>query len=79
MSEGGASVGHLVRTNVVIDEDLVTRVMGLYGLASRREAIDFALRHMANVEERRRKTLELEGSGWEGNLDEMRRGEIADP
>jgi len=69
-------VGRMVRTNVVIDEDLVSRVMDLYGLRTKREAIDFALRHMAGAEERKRKTLALRGTGWEGDLDELRRGEI---
>jgi Arc/MetJ family transcription regulator len=50
--------------------------MDLYGLSTKREAINFALRHMANVDERRKKILELEGSGWEGNLDQMRGSEI---
>ena len=69
-------MGRMVRTNVVVDEDLVRKVMEIYGLKSKREAIDFALRHMAGVEERRRKTLALQGMGWDGDLDEMRRSEI---
>ena len=33
----------MVRTNVVIDESLVTQVMDRFGLETRRSAIDFAL------------------------------------
>jgi len=62
-------VGRLVRTNVVVDEDLVSKVMELYGLRSKREAIDFSLRHMAGVEDRRKRTLELEGI-WADMSDE---------
>ncbi len=62
-----------MRTNVVIDEALVRKVMDLYGLKSKREAIDFALRRAAG-KDRYSKMLELEGSGWDGDLDEMRRG-----
>ena len=65
-----------VRTNIVIDEDLVSKVMDLYGFASKREAVDFALRYLAGKEERREATLALRGIGWEGDLDEMRRSEI---
>ena len=73
---GGANVGRKVRTNVVVDEGLVRRVMDLYQLRTKREAIDFALRHMANLEERKRKTQALQGIGWEGDLEKMRRGKI---
>jgi Arc/MetJ family transcription regulator len=68
-------MGRLVRTNIFIDDDLVTRVMSLYGLASRREAVDLALRYIAGAEERQKAILALRGTGWEGDLDEMRGGE----
>lgn len=71
-------MSRMVRTNVVIDEDLVAKVMDLYGLGTKREAIDFALRQMADVEERRRKTLALEGIGWEGDLEAIKRGRVED-
>ena len=59
------------RTNVVVDEGLIRRVMRLYRLPSKRAAIDFALR--ALVGDRRRKDmLDLEGAGWDGDLSKMR-------
>lgn len=61
-----------MRTNVVIDEELVERVKRLYGLPTTRAAIDFALRSLLPSDDRR-EILELEGSGWEGDLDRMRR------
>ena len=76
MTEETSKVGRMVRTNIVIDEDLVTKVMDLYGLSTRREAVDLALRYIAGTEERRKATLALEGTGWEGDLDAMRRSEI---
>jgi Arc/MetJ family transcription regulator len=36
------------RTNIVIDDELVARVMELYGLRTKREAVDFALRRLAS-------------------------------
>ena len=64
------------RTNVVIDEELVKRVMKLYGLKTKREAVDYALRKVAGWPDARRAALELEGIGWDGDLDEMRRSRI---
>ena len=63
------------RTNVVLDEKLVARVMRLYGLPTKRAAIDFALRAVAG-ESSRRDMLDLKGSGWDGDLKRMRRARI---
>lgn len=65
-------MGRKVRTNVVVDESLVERVMDLYDLKSRREAIDFALRAVAGGDEtadRWKGALELEGM-WADMSDE---------
>src|SRR5258708_18075688 len=59
------------RTNIDIDEAACTIVMRRYGLATKREAVNFALREIAaelSLDEARR----LRGSGWEGDLDQMR-------
>ncbi len=60
------------RTNVNIDDEACAEVMRRYHLATKREAVNFALRTLAaepfGVEEARC----LRGSGWEGNLDELR-------
>ncbi len=66
----------MVRTNVEVDEELVRRVMEMFGLKSKRAAIDYALRRVAGVGDRRL-ILELQGSGWIGDLEEMRRDRIA--
>lgn len=67
------------RTNVVVDNELVERVKSLYGLSTTREAIDYALRKVAGLQEANRRTLELQGSGWGGDLDAMRRSRIPEP
>ncbi|MGH2451503.1 MAG: type II toxin-antitoxin system VapB family antitoxin [Candidatus Limnocylindria bacterium] len=59
------------RTNVVLDDKLIARVMRLYGLRTKREAIDFALRSVAGSYDPK-KLLALEGIGWEGDLAKMR-------
>jgi len=71
-------MGKMVRTNVVVDEALVQKVMRLYRLPSKRAAIDFALRRVAGSDDRSL-ILELEGSGWEGDLDAMRGGDPIEP
>ena len=55
-----------------IDEEACARVMCLYGYKSRNEAINFALRTVAKESCGLEEALKLRGSGWEGNLDEMR-------
>jgi Arc/MetJ family transcription regulator len=61
------------RTNVVIDDDLIARVMRLYSLPTKREAVDLALRRLlGEAESPHKRLLELEGTGWGGDLDQMR-------
>lgn len=62
------------RTNVVVDDELVERAKRLYGLRTTREAIDFALRRLVGGKQPR-DMLDLEGAGWGGDLQEMRRPE----
>ena len=60
------------RTNMNIDDEACAEVMRRYRLATKREAVNFALRALASeplgVDEARR----LRGSGWEGDLDQLR-------
>lgn len=60
------------RTNINIDDQACAEIMRRYRLATKREAVNLALRTLAaeplNIEEARR----MRGSGWEGGLDEMR-------
>jgi len=59
------------RTNVVVDDKLIERAMRLYGLRTKREAIDLALRRLVGEHEQI-DMLDMEGTGWEGDLEEMR-------
>jgi Uncharacterized protein conserved in bacteria (DUF2191). len=65
------------RTNIVVNDRLLARVMRLYGLRTKREAVDFALRRVAGTG-KRRDVLGLEGAGWEGDLEAMRRWRAPD-
>lgn len=61
------------RTNIDLDDVKVHRVMALYGLRSKRAAVDFALsRVLGPDQELPVSMLDMVGSGWEGDLDELR-------
>jgi Arc/MetJ family transcription regulator len=62
----------MTRTNIEIDDRLVGRAMRLYRLRSKREAVDLALRRLVGEPMGREEALEMEGSGWAGDLEEMR-------
>jgi Arc/MetJ family transcription regulator len=64
------------RTNIDIDDRLVAEVIRRYRLASKREAVELALRRLVGAPLSRAQALELEGSGWEGDLAEMRRSRV---
>jgi len=60
------------RTNVVIDDDLVTQCQRLTGIKTRRALIDYAL-HEVRRRGRQKQLLKLRGAvKWEGNLSEWR-------
>ncbi len=60
------------RTNVDLDDVACRTVMERYQLTTKRDAVNFALRAVAaeplGLDEARR----LRGSGWYGDLEEMR-------
>lgn len=63
-----------MRTNIDIDDDLLGEAMMATGLSTKRATVDEALRRIV-TEYRQRKALDdMWGLGWDGDLDEMRRG-----
>ena len=62
------------RTNIDIDDQVIRRVQAAYGLRTKREAVDFALRRLLVEPFTRQEALAAEGSGWDGDLDELRAG-----
>ncbi len=62
----------MARTNIDIDEDLVREVMRRYDVSTKKEAVDLALRRLVGVPLTKEFLLGLRGSGWSGDLDEMR-------
>jgi Arc/MetJ family transcription regulator len=73
-------IGGVTRTNIDIDDLLVDRAMRLYRLRSKREAVDLALRKLVGEPMSREEALATEGTGWAGDLAEIRsREEIPGP
>jgi len=62
----------MTRTNIEIDDRLVEEAMRRYGLGSKRAAVDLALRRLVGEAMDRGEALAMEGSGWEGDLEELR-------
>ncbi len=69
----------MARTNIDIDERACAEVMRRYRLSTKRDAVNLALQLLAaeplDLDEARR----LRGSGWEGDLEQMRSGRASDP
>jgi Arc/MetJ family transcription regulator len=66
------------RTNIDLDDELVAEVMRRFGLRTKKEAVDLALRRLVGPRLSPEFLEGLEGIGWEGDLDEMRTSKIAD-
>ena len=64
-----------MRTNIVIDEALMSEAQELAGTKTMKETVDLALRELVNSRQRL-SILELKGKiRWEGDLDEWRRAD----
>ena len=50
-----------IRTNIEIDEVYVRRIMDRYGIHTKTEAVDLALRHLAGQPMTREEALAMEG------------------
>lgn len=61
-----------MRTNIEIDDTLMADAMAASGAKTKREAVEMALRRLVRVKQQLRAWDELRGTGWEGDLDDMR-------
>ena len=62
----------VVRTNVDVDDESCAAVMKRCRLATKRDAVNFALRSLASEPLSLEEALQMRGAGWDGDLDEMR-------
>lgn len=67
----------MARTNIDIDEAACQAVMRRYNLKSKRDAVNLALRLAAAEPLGLQAARDLRGSGWQGELDEMRGDRVA--
>jgi len=63
-----------MRTNIDIDDALLGEAMELTGLSTKKAVVEEALAFLVRIKSQRKAFEEMRGLGWEGNLDEMRRG-----
>lgn len=62
------------RTNINLDDELISKGLKITGLRTKRELVDLALRELIRKEDQK-SILALEGKfSWDGNLDELRKG-----
>lgn len=62
----------MARTNIDIDDDACREIMDRYQLATKREAVNLALRRLVGEALDLDEARALRGSGWDGDLGNMR-------
>lgn len=62
-----------MRTNIDIDDDLLSAAMKATGLETKRATVEEALRALVVAHRRREALQSLAGIGWDGDLDATRR------
>jgi len=62
-----------MRTNIVIDDDLMAEVLRLTGAKTKREAVELGLRALIRLEKQARLKRYRGKLSWQGDLEEMRK------
>jgi Arc/MetJ family transcription regulator len=60
------------RTNIELDDKLVEMAMRRYGLKTKREVVQLALERLVGGVMTKEQALDMRGSGWDGDLEEIR-------
>ncbi len=68
-----------MRTNIDIDDELLTATMKWSGKKTKKAAVEEAMRHYTRAMIMRDIIESTRGIGWEGNLDEMRTDHNEEP
>jgi len=61
-----------MRTNIDIDDTLLTEAMAVTGQTTKRATVEAALRQAVELHRRRQAIDNLAGLGWDGDLEAMR-------
>ena len=65
-----------MRTNIDIDDELLSQAMAATGLSTKRATVEEGLRLLVRVRKQAKALAALKGLGWEGDLNEMRQGRL---
>ena len=68
-----------MRTNIEIDDELLSQAMAAAGLTTKRATVEEGLRLLVRLRKQTQALAELKGLGWYGDLDEMRQGRHSRP
>ncbi len=63
-----------MRTNIEIDDDLLSEAMTVTGFVTKKATVEEALRRLVRHHRRAAAIADMVGLGWEGDLDAMREG-----
>ena len=61
-----------MRTNIVIDDDLMANALEMTGLRTKREAVELGLKTLIRLIQQEKIRGFRGGLSWQGDLDEMR-------
>ena len=62
-----------MRTNIEIDDALLSRAMSASGLTTKKATVEEGLRLLVRLGNQAEALADIKGLGWEGDLEEMRR------
>jgi Arc/MetJ family transcription regulator len=63
-----------MRTNIDIDDALLSAAMRAAGLSTKKATVEESLRLLVRVHEQAAAVADIKGLGWHGDLDDMRQG-----
>ena len=63
-----------MRTNLELDDKLLTKAKKILGTSTKKATVEEALRQVVENDRGRKAIANLRGLGWEGDLDQMRQG-----
>ena len=63
-----------MRTNIDIDDQLLTSAMAATGLTTKKATVEEALRRVVKLKGQLEALEAMRGTGWDGDLDAMREG-----
>ena len=68
-----------MRTNIEIDDELISRAMAATGLTTKRATVEQGLRLLVRLGNQAEALADIKGLGWDGDLEEMRRDRQVNP